>query len=85
LFLVFACAAMQVMAPSARAQDRGGSLYGVIRDASLAVLSDTVIEARSPSMPGVATTVSDGNGVYRFPLLRPGTYELTARHTGSGR
>jgi hypothetical protein len=35
------------------AQDQGGGIQGVVRDASKAVLPGTTIEARSPSMPGV--------------------------------
>ncbi len=46
------------------------------------VLRDVVLEARSPSLAGVETTVSDAQGVYRFPALRPGRYEITAKLQG---
>jgi protocatechuate 3,4-dioxygenase beta subunit len=39
---------------------------------------DVAVEARSPSMPGVAAVLSDRDGAYRFPSLQPGVYELTA-------
>jgi hypothetical protein len=64
------------------AQDQGGGIQGVVRDASKAVLPGVVVEARSPSMPGVATAVSDAQGVYRFPSLRPGAYGLVASLSG---
>ena len=73
--------ALLLAAPSA-AQDQGGGIQGVVRDASKAVLPGATVEARSPSMPGVQTTLSDGAGVYRFPILRPGIYELTANLSG---
>ena len=41
-----------------------------------------MLEARSPSLAGVETTVSDAQGVYRFPALRPGRYEITAALQG---
>jgi hypothetical protein len=69
-------------AAHAFAQEQGGGIQGVVRDSSKAVLPGVIVEARSPSMPGVATAVSDGQGVYRFPSLRPGTYELTAMLSG---
>jgi len=59
-------------------QEQGGAIQGVVRDSSKSVLPGAVVEARSPSMPGVATAVSDAAGTYRFPRLPPGTYELTA-------
>jgi hypothetical protein len=76
-------ALLLLLVPSlARAQDQGGGIQGVVRDASKAVLPGAIVEARSPSMPGVATAVADSQGVYRFPVLRPGTYELTATLSG---
>jgi protocatechuate 3,4-dioxygenase beta subunit len=33
-------------------------------------------------MVGVATAIADAQGVYRFPALPPGTYELTATLQG---
>ena len=67
-----------LLAIPARAQEQGGGIQGVVRDSSKAALPGVTVEARSPSMPGVATTVTDREGVYRFPVLVPGTYELTA-------
>ncbi len=71
-----------LLATPTAAQDQGGGIQGVVRDASRAVLPGATIEARSPSMPGVQAAVSGGDGVYRFPILRPGTYELTATLSG---
>ena len=67
---------------SAGAQEQGGGIQGVVRDASGAVLPGVTVAATSPSMPGIATAVSNSQGVYRFPVLRPGTYELLASLPG---
>src|ERR1700754_1022036 len=66
----------------ALAQEQRGSIEGVVKDASGGVLPGVTIEARSPRMVGVQTAVSDANGVYRFPALPPGPYELTAVLSG---
>ncbi len=66
----------------AAAQETRGSIEGVVRDASGAVLPGVTVEARSPSLVGVQSTTSDGDGVYRFPALSPGIYEVTASLSG---
>ena len=59
----------------ARAQ---GSITGVVRDTSGAVLPGVTVEAASPALiEKVRAVVSDGNGQYRIVDLRPGTYSLT--------
>jgi hypothetical protein len=69
-------------APSVCAQDQGGTIYGVVRDPSQSAVPDTVVDLQSPSSPGIATVISDRDGAYRLPSLRPGVYELTATHAG---
>jgi hypothetical protein len=77
-----ALAVSLLTAITSAAQDQSGGIQGVVRDSSKAVLPGVTIAATSPSMPGVATTVSDAQGVYRFPALRPGVYEVTATLAG---
>jgi len=69
-------------ASPARAQEQRGSIEGIVRDSSGGVLPGVTIEARSPSMAGVQSTVTDTNGLYRFPALPPGRYEVTAALQG---
>ena len=64
------------------AQEQSGSIQGVVKDTSGAVLPGVTVEARSRSLVGVSTAISDGEGLYRFPALPPGTYELTAKLQG---
>lgn len=64
------------------AQERTGSVFGVIKDSSGAVLPGAVVEATSPQLVGTATVVADHEGNYRFPALTPGVYEITATLQG---
>jgi hypothetical protein len=75
LFLIAA------LAVPAFAQEQRGSIEGVVRDASGAVLPGATVEAQSNVGP-VATSVSDAVGSYRFPALPPGNYKVTANLQG---
>src|SRR5947207_8925643 len=55
-----------------------GSITGVVRDTSGAVLPGVTVEAASPALIEKARlAVSDSSGVYRITDLRPGTYSVT--------
>ena len=55
-----------------------GSVTGVVRDPSGAVLPGVTVEASSPALiERVRSVVSDGSGQYRIVDLRPGAYTLT--------
>jgi hypothetical protein len=73
--------AVVLLAWPAAAQEQRGSLEGVVRDASGAVLPGVSIEARMAS-GAVLTATTNAEGVYRFPSVAPGTYELTATLQG---
>jgi outer membrane receptor protein involved in Fe transport len=74
--------AVSLLAVPAAAQEQRGSILGVVTDASGAVLPGVTVEARSPSVVGVSTSVTDDQGNYRFPALPPGTYQVSANLTG---
>jgi hypothetical protein len=74
--------ALCCFATTAAAQEQRGSIEGIVRDSSGGVLPGVTIEARSPSLVGVQTTVTDSQGAYRFPALTPGQYEVTATLQG---
>ena len=74
--------AVTLLALPAAAQEQTGSITGVVKDSSGAVLPGATVEARSPSAVGVSTAVTDANGIYRFPALPPGTYEISATLQG---
>ena len=77
-----AVVAVCLLAWPAAAQEQSGSIIGVVKDASGAVLPGATVEARSPSSIGVRSTVSDDQGHYRFPTLPPGAYEVSASLQG---
>ncbi len=79
--LAWAVAVLAAAAPAV-AQEQRASIEGTIRDSSGGVLPGVTVEARSPSLAGVESTVSDSSGTYRFPALRPGRYEVTATLQG---
>jgi hypothetical protein len=74
--------ALAAFAAAAEAQEQRGSIEGTVRDASKAVLPGVTVEARRPALVGVQTATTNDDGVYRFPALRPGRYEITATLQG---
>ena len=62
------------------------TLTGTIKDGTGAILPGVTVNASSPAqVGGVQTSVTDSQGVYRFPALHPGLYELEASLSGSSR
>jgi hypothetical protein len=60
-----------------------GSITGVVRDSSGAVLPGVTVEAASPVLiEKVREVVTDGTGQYRIVDLRPGIYTVTFALTG---
>jgi hypothetical protein len=61
------------------AQGLTGSLSGTVKDTQGGVLAGAVVRVTSPTILGgeLRTTTSD-RGQWRFPVLPPGSYELTA-------
>ena len=80
--LALALCGLLVVAATAMAQERTGSIAGNIKDSSGGILPGATIQATSPSLVGVQTAVSDAQGNYRFPALTPGVYEITATLQG---
>ena len=78
--LVIICVSILTLLPAvARAQAvTTGSIAGLVRDTSGAVLPGVTAEAASPSLiEKVRTVVTDGEGRYNIVDLRPGTYTVT--------
>jgi hypothetical protein len=71
--LVLACLVLIPAMASAQ-----GSITGVVKDPSGAVLPGVTVEAASPVLiERVRSVVTDGTGQYRIVDLRPGTYAVT--------
>jgi hypothetical protein len=58
------------------AQAQTGTLQGIVKDQSDAVLPGVTVSVTSPGLQGTRETVSDGNGVYTIPALPPGIYTV---------
>jgi hypothetical protein len=73
--------AMTLLAMPASGQEQRGAIEGVVKDASGAVLPGVTVSLTGGSGATI-TTVTDGEGVYRFPSLAPGTYTVSAELQG---
>src|SRR5262249_21649322 len=62
----------------ASAQVSNGTVAGIVKDTSGAVLPGVTVEASSPALiEKIRTVVSDAAGLYKIVELRPGTYTVT--------
>jgi outer membrane receptor protein involved in Fe transport len=59
-----------------------GAIEGTVSDNSGAPLPGVTVEVRSAQLQGAKTEVTDTKGQFRFSLLPPGTYNLTATLSG---
>jgi len=67
-----------LVSAAAWAQGANGTITGVVKDGSGAVLPGVTVEAASPALiEKVRTAVTDGQGLYRIVDLRPGAYTVT--------
>src|SRR5215831_7285881 len=70
---------------AALAQGQSGSIAGVVKDTTGAVLPGVTVEASSPALIEKSrSVVTDGSGAYKIIDLRPGTYTVTFTLTGFG-
>ncbi|HXM79752.1 MAG TPA: TonB-dependent receptor, partial [Thermoanaerobaculia bacterium] len=81
LFIAALC--LLVAGPAALGQTTS-TLSGTISDNDGKPLPGVTVEATSPSLQGTRTTVTGGNGVYRFPSVPPGNYNVKASLSGFG-
>src|SRR6266850_3334823 len=76
-WIVLACFALLVPA-TVWGQADTGSIAGVVRDASGAVMPGVTVEAASPALiERVRAVTTDNQGLYRIVDLRPGLYTVT--------
>src|SRR5262245_11494300 len=80
--LFAALTAILLIASPLAAQETRGSIEGIVKDSSGAVLPGVTVEAKGLTVAGTSTSVTDSTGVYRFPSLAPGVYEVTATLQG---
>jgi len=71
-----------VLALSVSAQEFRGSIQGIVKDTSGAVLPGVTITATSSETNIARTVVTDVKGIYQVPQLTPGFYTVDARLEG---
>ena len=71
-----------LVAPSLWAQTTTGAIRGVVTDESGAVLPGVTVTLKGPATAGTPTTTTNEAGIYRFPNLAPGTYQITVELAG---
>ncbi|MBI4477881.1 MAG: carboxypeptidase regulatory-like domain-containing protein, partial [Acidobacteria bacterium] len=77
-----ALAAVMICAGAARAQEITGTVTGTVKDESGAVIPGATVTLRNLDTSDVKTLVTDSSGVYVFPLLLVGHYEVTVELPG---
>ncbi len=83
LFATLFLAAASLMTPLAFSQTiTTADVAGVINDTSGAVVPGAVVTIKSKESGETRKVVSNGQGQYRFPLLKPGEYDVSAESTG---
>ena len=66
------------LAPGTAWAQSAGTIAGVVKDATGAVLPGVTVEATSPALiERVRSVVTDGEGLYKVADLRPGTYSVS--------
>jgi hypothetical protein len=73
--------AMTLFTGAAFAQEQRGSIEGVVKDSSGAVLPGVTVVVTNASGVKLETT-SGGDGQYRFPSVAPGTYVVSSNLQG---
>jgi hypothetical protein len=82
LSVVLLLLAALVWAAPTSAQEQTGALQGVVKDSSGGVLPGATVEAKNLSTGALLSTVTGSNGIFRFPSLPPGRYDVTATLQG---
>ena len=73
--------AMTLFTGAAYAQEQRGSIEGIVKDASGAVLPGVTVTATAASGAKLEA-VTDAEGVFRFPSVAPAVYTVAANLTG---
>ena len=76
------CLSIVSLATICVAQEITGSITGVVHDNSGAILPGTNLVAANVDTGLEIRATTDAEGVYSFPLLRPGKYRVTIEKQG---
>jgi hypothetical protein len=76
------CAMLLSLAGTAHAQEFRATIRGQVADTSDAALPGATVTVTNQDTNEVATAVTNAEGAYTIPFLRPGTYTLTVEMSG---
>jgi len=76
------CAFFVLLSPPALAQGAAGSVSGVVRDTSGAVVPGASVTITNTATGVTTRTETNNEGLYFFPYVQPGVYDLTASRPG---
>jgi hypothetical protein len=79
---LFAVLLLAGLAANVFAQTGNASLGGIVEDPSKALIPGVTITAKNVDTAITVTQVTNESGVYNFPVLQPGTYEVSAELPG---
>lgn len=77
-----AASAVLIGSAVAGAQTFRGTITGTVTDSNGAIVSNAVIELKNPATGTGSTSHSNSAGVYSFPEIAPGQYDLTITSPG---
>ena len=81
--LALVCALLGTTTPLLAQAVQTSALTGTVKDSTGAVLPGVTVNVSSPQqVGGVQTSVTDSQGIYRFPALHPGVYEMETTLAG---
>jgi hypothetical protein len=82
LFAIFVVTILVLSSVPLLAQLPTGTILGVVRDNSGAVIPGVTVTVRNTATDAARTVSTAEDGVYRVPALLVGTYDITAELTG---
>jgi len=80
--MVLALVALAAGAARAQSQAANGTIEGTIKDGSGGLLPGVTVTIHNTDTGSERIVVTDGNGLYRAPLLSLGNYQVTAELAG---
>src|SRR6266481_224283 len=75
-------ASLLAFAPSTLAQKTSGTIAGTVTDSSGAVLADATVTVTSAQTGATRTGQSNSEGLFSFPDLNPGVYNVAVTKQG---
>jgi hypothetical protein len=82
---VWLLALLMSSGPLTFAQQEQGTIKGIVRDVSGAIIQNAAITCTNIATGVVSKTVSDTDGYFTIPYLSPGDYDVTAASEGFAR